>query len=309
MKRYSFIFVLALLLSFPALAAAYQVALEASASKPEVGKGETFTYKLSIIEEGEAGQPVQLSPPDFTGFDVTGTFSSSSLKVIEGKARRVTDQEYRISSSLPGEHTIPPAKLVLTDPKTGARQEITSNPVKVVVLEKGPGVMKGLEEDIRDIKSPKTFMDRVRLIFYAIAAIVVLVLFLLIGLAIYLVKRKKKAVPLAAPVVSGPIGAREKALAALARAESLKADQKVFYSVVTDAVRVYLSESRGIPAVEATTAELLAGAEKAGLPQGARDRLGAIFYEADLVKFAKHTPTEEEKTRFIERARALVSEL
>lgn len=309
MKRYSFIFVLTLLLSFPVLARAYQVALDASASKPEVGKGETFTYKLSVIEEGEAGQPVQLTPPDFTGFDVTGTFSSSSLKVIEGKARRVTDQEYRISSSLPGEHTIPSAKLVLTDPKTGTRQEITSNPVKVVVLEKGPGVMKGIEEDIRDIKSPKTFMDRVRLIFYAIAAIVVLVLLLLVGLAIYLVKRKKKAAPQAVTGVHVPIGARDKALAALARAESLKADPKAFYSAVTDAVRVYLSESRGMPAIEATTAELLAGAVQAALPQGACDRLGAIFYEADLVKFAKHTPTAEEKARFIERARALVKEI
>jgi len=309
MKNKLTILLLTFILAFPALAHAYQVALEASASKPAVAKGETFTYKLSIIEEGEADQPVQLVPPDFTGFDVTGTFSSSSQKVIQGKARRVTDQEYRISSSLPGEHAIPPAKLVLTDPKTGAHQEMTSNPVKVVVTESGPGVLKGLQEDIRDIKEPKTFLDKVRLVFRLMVAIAILVLVALIGLAIYLVRRKKKPAPGAVPSMPASLAPRDKALAALARAETLKPDAKAFYSAVTDAVRVYLKESRGIATLEATTAELMAGTEKAALPQPARDKLGAIFYEADLVKFAKHVPTDEEKARVMERAKALVREI
>ena len=298
-----------IVLALPAHALAYQVALDAKASKAEVAKGETFTYTLRIIEEGEANEPVQLVPPDFTGFGVTGSFSSSSLKEIGGRARRVTDQEYRLSCPTPGGRTIGPARLVLTDPKTGVRREMTSNAVNIVVTESGPGVLKGLEEDIRDIKSPKTFMDKVRLIFYGLAALVLLVLLSLIGLALYLVRKKRRAAPRAAPAVQTPLSPRERALEALARAESLRADAKAFYSAVTDAVRAYLRDTHGIPAVEATTTEIMAEASRTTLPQTARDGLWALLGEADLVKFAKHVPTDEEKTRFMEKARALISQL
>jgi len=314
MKPIKYTLVAALLLLLPVMAYGYQVALEASANREQVSKGEAFTYKLSIIEEGEADRAAQPVPPDFTGFNVTGTFSSSSTKVINGKARRVTDQEYRLSSDLPGEHVIPPAKLVLTDPKTGKTEEVSSNPVKVTVLEKGKGVVQGLTEDIKDIKSPKSFMDKVRLFFYFMVAIVVLVFFLILGLAIYMAKRAKRkksaagaAGPAAAPVST--ISARDEALARIARADSMRADTSAYYSAIAEAVRGYLKAARGIPALEATTTEIMAHVQKTEIPQPVRDRLWSLLGEADLVKFAKHSPSEEEKARFIEKARQLVSEI
>lgn len=300
-----------LILTFPALASAYQVSMTAEASKAQVTKGETFTYKLSIIEEGQADQPANLVPPDFTGFSVTGTFSSTSVKVIQNKARTVTEQEYRLSSDLPGDHVIPPAKIILKDVKTGKEQEITSNPVKVTVLEKSPGLLKGIQEDIRDIKAPKSFIDKVRLFFYFMAMIVVLVLLFLVGLAVYMVRRRKadKRPRATAPIISAPLSAREEALEALRLAESYKPDPKAFYSAVVEAVRVYLKKRYDIPATEATTTEIMAEARKSSLPASAQDKLWALLGEADLVKFAKHEPTEEEKTRFIEKARGLVKEI
>ena len=300
-----------LILTFPALASAYQVSMTAEASKAQVTKGETFTYKLSIIEEGQADQPANLVPPDFTGFSVTGTFSSTSVKVIQNKARTVTEQEYRLSSDLPGDHVIPPAKIILKDVKTGKEQEITSNPVKVTVLEKGPGLLKGIQEDIRDIKAPKSFMDKVRIFFLVMAALVVMVLFLLVALAVYMVRRKKadKRPKVPAPIVGAPLSAREEALEALRLAEVLQTDTKAFYSAVVEAVRIYLKKKHDIPATEATTAEIMARVRKSGLPASAQDKLWALLGEADLVKFAKHAPTEDEKARFTEKARGLVKEI
>lgn len=299
----------ALLCLLPANARAYQVAIEAKASRSEVAKGEGFSYRLSIIEEGQADQPAHLVPPDFTGFNVTGSFSSSSVKAIQGKARTVTEQEYRMNSESPGEHIIPPAKLVLVDPKTGHEQVITSNTVKVTVLEKGPGLIKGIEEDIRDIKAPKTFIEKVRLFFYLMVAVVVLVFFALLGLAIYMVRRRKaKAGPLA-PSTGAVLSSRGEALAALTSAESLKSDPKAYYSAVIEAVRQYLKASYGIPAPEATTTEIMAEVRKSKLSPAATDKLWSLLGEADLVKFAKHAPTDEEMSRFMDKARALVREI
>lgn len=298
-------------LVFPAAASAYQVSMTAEASKPQVSKGEPFTYKLSIIEEGQADQRANLVPPDFAGFNVAGTFSSTSEKVIENKARTVTEQDYRLSSDLPGDHVIPPAKIILKDVKTGKEQVITSNPVKVTVLEKGPGLLNGVQEDIRDIKSPKSFIDTMRVLFHFMVALVVLALFLLVGLAVYMVKRRKadKRPKAAVPIISAPLSAREEALEALRLAESYKPDPKAFYSMVVEAVRVYLKKKYGIPATEATTTEIMAEARKSSLPASAQDKLWALLGEADLVKFAKHEPTEDENTRFIEKARGLVREI
>jgi hypothetical protein len=309
-RRSCAIIALLALLILPVQSLAYQAAIQASASRADVGKGETFTYKLSVIEEGEAAQPVQLVPPDFTGFDVHGTFSSTSVKVIENKARRVNDQEYRISSSVPGEHVIPPAKLVLTDPKTGKEQVITSEPVKVTVLEKGPGLLKGLEEDIRDIKSPKTFPEKMRAFFLVMMALVVLVFFMLLGLAIYMVKRKKKGPPVkgGAPGQAS-LAPRDEALEKLRRAESLMENTKAYYSAVSDAVREYLKAAYGIHAPELTTSEIMDGMKKAAVRDADRDSLRSILADADLVKFAKHSPDDSEKRRFMDRAKALVSNL
>jgi len=309
-KTSTLIIALALIV-LPALSWAYQTSLQAAVDKPTVGKGEGFTYKLSIIEEGEADRPVQLVPPDFTGFNVSGRFSSSSIKVINNKARRVTEQDYRLSSDIAGDHDIPPAKLVMTDPNPGKTQEMASNAVKVHVSEKAAGVLKGLEEDIRDIKGPKTFLDKVRLFFLGMMALVVLVFFLLLGLAIYMVRRKKKIKP-AAPSyqpAQTSLAPREKALAALAAAEPLMSDPKAFYSAVSGAVREYLAATRGVSAVEKTTTEIMAEVSQAGLPAPARDRLWALLGEADMVKFAKHTPTEDEMRRFIDSARGLVRDI
>jgi hypothetical protein len=291
----------------PSTGLAAQIALEASVDSPEVGKGETFSYRLKVIEEGQVDLAGNIVPPDLTGFKVTGQFSSTSTKAINNQARTVTDIEYRMSSDIPGERTIGPAKIVLTDPKTGKNTEITSNPVKVTVLAQGRGAIKSLQEDIRDIKGPKTFFEKVRMFFYLMAAIVALVLILLVALAVYMTKRskaKRQQIPEAKAV--GSLSARDAAYAALVKAEALRADPKAFYTAVVGAVRQFLKDAYGIPAVEMTTTEIMAEVKKSAVPAPAWDRLWAILGEADMVKFAKHLPSEDEKTAFVEKARELL---
>lgn len=310
MKKLRVLLVVVLFILLTVSAAfAYQAALKADASKPEVAKGETFTYTLSITEEGDADRPAALKPPDFGVFRVSGTFSSSNVKVIQGKARRVTEQVYRLSTDKPGKYVIPPAVLVLTDPATGKAQEMASDEVPVTVLAEPRGTFQGLEEDIKDIKEPKTFLDRIKLYFYALFALAVLALLILVGFAFYVVSKKKaKVVPSPALAVPG-LSPRDEALRAIAGAETFRADTARYYTAVSDAVRKYLSSVHGIQAMEATTTEIMVQAKKLHVPPESTERLGSLLMEADMVKFAKYAPDEPGKTAFSEKAKRIVSEM
>ncbi len=286
----------------------YRLSLEAKASRGEVAKGETFSYTLSVIEEGEADVPFRLSTPDFSGFNVTGEYSSQSTRIINNKERTVTEAEYRLSSDLAGEYLIPPAKAVVADPKTGKEVDFRSNPVKVTVTEHGPGILKGLGNDIRDIKGPMSFLERIKMFFYIITALVVLGFILVVGLIIYMARRgrKKRLIQPAVPPEAGLPAPKEEALKALDAAEVLKSDSKVYYSVISEAIRRYMRAAHNIPATEATTAEIMEAVKSSTIPPNLYDKLSEVLEEADLVKFAKYVPGEDEKAKYMEKARNLI---
>lgn len=71
--------------------------------------------------------------------------------------------------------------------------------------------------------------------------------------------------------------------------------QKLFYSGITDALREYIAATFGIDACEMTTAEIfdtLKSDER--LPKELYGDVRALFELADIVKFAKHTASEQE---------------
>ncbi len=297
----------AILLLACSQALAYQVSITAAVSKAGVKRGESFTYTLSVIEEGSPDKSTRLIPPDFSGFDVGSTSSQTSVQVARDKARKVTETAFRLSSDKPGEHVIGPAKLVLTDVRTGERQEMPSNEVKVTVSEEEQGVIGGIAGDIRDIKEPKTLLDTVKLYFYGLVAITLLALLILIGFAVYVTRKKSRKLPAKAPAAwPGP---REAALAALEKAAQTKGDTRAFYTGAADAVRGYLSAVYGISAMEATTSELVERAAGAAIERNRVEELESLFTRADMVKFAKHEPTDIDKDRFLKDAVSIVKGL
>lgn len=68
---------------------------------------------------------------------------------------------------------------------------------------------------------------------------------------------------------------------------------KEYYSRLTEILREYLSGRYGTGAMEMTTEEIVAAMRELGLNTSHVARLAALLVESDLVKFAKHTPTEE----------------
>lgn len=84
---------------------------------------------------------------------------------------------------------------------------------------------------------------------------------------------------------------------ALKKLEALEAKQlwqkgqlKAYYAELTYILREFLEQKYTVPALESTSAELVAGLSKTDFPDGLRADLAQLLQQADLVKFAKGEP-------------------
>lgn len=101
------------------------------------------------------------------------------------------------------------------------------------------------------------------------------------------------------------------ALDELARIDGLRLPQqgqfKEHYSLVTDALRLYLERQHGVPATDRTTSELKRDLAASALPPEHNRQIIELFGEADLVKFAKVTPELDEANALTGWAKKLVN--
>lgn len=97
------------------------------------------------------------------------------------------------------------------------------------------------------------------------------------------------------------------ALAELERISALnlpaRGDYKQHYTLVVDTVRRYLEARYGVEAMDRTTYELMDDLERRRVSV---DGLEPLLNEADLVKFAKVTPSPESATAAVNKAREMV---
>jgi len=89
-------------------------------------------------------------------------------------------------------------------------------------------------------------------------------------------------------------------------------DKKEYYSKLTDTVRLYLEERFDIFAMEETTREIITDLKKADINDNDKAYLQKILNRADMVKFAKFTPNDEDglislnqSIEFVERTKKL----
>jgi hypothetical protein len=136
----------------------------------------------------------------------------------------------------------------------------------------------------------------------------------LIGLVLWLVRRRKPAVK-AAPALKGPVApaipAHVEALAALDAlvAERLPEQGKwvEYQTRLAAIVRRFLERRFGTPEPGYTTRELVLHLVWSGLTGGDVDRLKALLRVSDLAKFARSEPTVETARRQEIEARSLIT--
>lgn len=93
-----------------------------------------------------------------------------------------------------------------------------------------------------------------------------------------------------------PIKELEKNLLSIKRDSDIAETKnfKLFYSEIGDAIRTYFEELYRIPALESTSTELLRYLDAYGVDDTMSEKTRVILRKADLVKFAKFTPTLED---------------
>jgi hypothetical protein len=127
-------------------------------------------------------------------------------------------------------------------------------------------------------------------------------LVLLIVIVICFWRRKKPAITGETPV---PLSAFEIALAAIQKLRSESPPVEVFYTRLSDIVRRFIEGQFGLRAPERTTEEFLA---EASLSPARMTLLGGFLQEADLVKFARHRPGEDDTERAATAAEKFIRE-
>lgn len=156
-----------------------------------------------------------------------------------------------------------------------------------------------LAADIRDIKDPVQIGGGLWWLWILIAVAA------LAALVWWLKKRTKK--PAMDPALLIPPHRRAKER--LRAATELISDPYRFCSLVSDVTRTYLEERFNLHAPDRTTEEFLAEQrERSTLAPEHKALLEGFLTQCDLVKFARHEPTEPELRALLESALRLIDE-
>lgn len=246
-------------------------------------------------------------------FPVLADTISAKVQIVKmGKTDTLTDQsnpgirtvsrQYVITSFDAGLHMIPAFTFV------NKAVDVKTQPLPLEVTE----IKVDTTKAIFDIKEPLavsySFMDWLRdnlklVLFVALAIL------LIIGLIWYFIRlRKNRPAKPAPPKQVVPLHT-----ITLAKLDALKQRQlweqgqvKLYYSELTDIIREYLEKRYEISALEQTSAEIFAGLQQLHIPALHSDQLKQLLLLADLVKFAKAVPTNNDNQQSMENAVSFV---
>lgn len=181
--------------------------------------------------------------------------------------------------------------------------ELESDRFGIQVVSVGASPDSGL----RDIKGPRSMARS-----WTRSGLTLLVVFGLILVLWLLVRRYLGGKAQAAAPLEPQRPVHElalEALAALADSNLLERGEiKEFHIRLSEIVRNYLEGQFEVPALERTTAEVVHDLRVTSLDRSVIHEFGGLLSKADLVKFAKHRPTESDAEDLLAEAQRLVEE-
>jgi hypothetical protein len=257
--------------------------------------GDPLALTLSINHPADTQALVPLLGKNWGDFEVRDQTPVAIAENPDGSLR--TTQTFEVTLFAPGAYATPSLIVTISD-ATGKLSEAAVPPLDVTVA----SVLNPGQQTLRDIKGQASLPISPNR--WPLAA----VLMALIGmggvswLVLRRIGQRKSMQP--------PLG---EALAALAQLEQLdyvgQGNYKLHYMLATETLRRYIDSVYGIPALDMTTAEVDAVLDGSKINQRRAEEIVAILADADLVKFAKLTPSEETAHGLIDDVRALLSGL
>jgi hypothetical protein len=203
-----------------------------------------------------------------------------------------------------GDHQMPPLAVRYRD-ADGELHELMSPPWSITlvsVLEKG-------ETEKRDLK-PQVSLPRPPVWPWLLGGLLLAALVGLAGRALLIRLRRRMASTAAAVHIIDPRPSHEIAYSELDRIAALnlpnQGELKRHYTLVADCLRTYIQGRYAIPAMDQTTAELLASFRQAQVDRSHTHLFRELLAEADLVKFARLRPRADRAHAAVTQARHIV---
>ena len=272
------------LLAFPML---YAQEVKVETNTKNIKIGEQIQYKVSV--ETPADTPVSFPEGQtFAPLEMVKTRAADTLR-DGGKYRLV--KEYYLTQFDEGHYTIPSQKIRINN------KDYFTDSLLVEVHTVAIDTLKQPLYDIKPIQEVKKPFTSYGWILTIIAAVLLL---LIVAFVYFVFIRKKKFPFLQTQKKLPPFDRAIQDLKELQNSKYLiQSQHKEYYTRLTDIVKAYLEEEVHILAKESTTDELLTKINllqekgKLNLNQETITNLKRVLQTADLVKFAKNKPSDD----------------
>jgi len=243
--------------------------------------GEQFNYEIIVDETSD----VRFPKLELDSLNRIGVVTSHEIDSLKNRLIK----KYTLTSFDSGRYVLPEQEIFIKNKRFLTEQVIID--VATVPVD----TIKQPMYHIKDIESePYLFSDYLNYFWGLIALLII------IGIILYFVLRDKpteEEILLRIP----PFDAAKKRLKELDGKELISQNKiKLYYVELTDIVRTFIERELNIPALESTTDELLEtitdfnSSSKLNIPKDTLIKLQKLLQEADLVKFAKSKPLQNE---------------
>lgn len=299
MNKKLVLFSLFLVLCFTVANASENAAAFAYLDKNQAYIGDKISLTVLLRFSDNISQ-VDFKPEDkLKKFEIKEVRKSKPVRkyIIFGKYSQ--RYEYVFSVFEAGNYTIEPITVKFAA-KDGSKIEVQTSGLN---LEIESILDKESASDIRDIKLPVSL--RRGILFY-----LYIVLIPCLFLAGYIIYRKRaiKSMPGSAFLnMEDPYSKAMDAIFALETGDLLKRGAvKEFYLILTRIVRGYLTEVFNVNIIDMTTSETVRELKTAGIVKKDLSLCRDFFVFADLVKFAKHIPSDSDISSSLEEAKEII---
>lgn len=278
------------------------ISVETSVDRSEIYIGDLITYRLTIIHDSN----IVLTPPpigaNLGAFDVKDYKSDEVTRLEEGRVKN--ESRFVLTTFTTGDYVIPPIPIEFMRPDSSVKYLI-SEPIAIKVKSL---IAEGADTaDIRDVKAPLSFETGWPWWGYVIVAGVII---LLGGGFVYWKFFREKKAPEEFVDRRDPWEIAYEKLAHLKEknypSEGLF---KMYYVVLTEIVREYLGRIYHKPVLDMTTAEFLDVISEQEIEPDMLEIIRKFLNHADLVKFAKLVPSDEQMSHDFETANEIIDQV
>lgn len=300
--RKSMLFLL-LLSGFKGATYAQGVAATATILPGKIDIGDEATVLLELSEKTDAARISWAPVAD--SFGKIEVLSVGKIDTLSKDNQKTYRQQIKVTGFEPGSFVIPPFRFAIQPmPGRGAAYTLITDSLHLQVQAVAVDTTKPFRP-IKDVMQvPQTWRDY---IWYIVGTIVVLLLAFLIY---YYSKQKNKA----GAIPPLPENSSDRALRQLRALEQQQIWQqgeegvKEYYVKLTGIVRYYIEVRFGVKAPEQTTDEFLAKARNHPELKAWTQQLFTLLHTADMAKFARAQPHEQQHHQAMQAAQQLVQQ-